>query len=168
MFDQWPTPRARNNTGAGLHAQKTVTKESHGGEDLETKSLLELVAAFPDFSLDDIAQTMTEANSDVNAAADLLSTREPVVRSNGLQEGWKNSTAEKKMNGYRRQPGEQQPVVKPDDLLLEKYGRGVGELISQRQGNSLLHNVQDGAPHNAFHLNSRTAHGVSGDNRSYR
>jgi len=174
MFDQWPARGPTSikawNTPEPIHSYgpaKTVRMEAQGGEEREARFLKELLAAFPGFSLEDIANAFTEADSDVNAAADLLATRQPSVRSNGTQEGRKNS---RKMDGNRRQSAEL-PVVKPDDLLLEKYGRGVGELINQRQSNSLLHNVQsapDGACHNASHLNSRTAHGLRGDNRSSR
>lgn len=175
MFDQRPgrgPTSTRVSAGAGnngpFHAYgpaKTVAIE----EEPEMRVLRELLVAFPAFSLKDIAQAYTEADSDANAAAELLVMKQPEERS---QEGWKNFTAERKINGYRSQ---EQPVVRPDDLLLEKYGRGVGELINnrvpERQNNSLLHNVQpvhDGASRDPFHLNNRTPHGVRGDNWSCR
>ena len=127
---------------------KAVEVGKPGTEDPEMKVLGELLDAFPAFSLQDIAQAYTEADSDVNAAAELLTTRHPTVKSSGVQELGRKLTAEKN-NGIRKSA--EQSVVGSDDLLMEKYGIGVGEIInreSTKQSNSLLHNMRpahDGA-----------------------
>jgi hypothetical protein len=181
MFDQRPTSTRAWSTGPGTYAYhapahtpasaKAVEIEAQEAEGREMKALRELLAAFPAFSLDDIAQAYTEADSDANAAGELLSMRQPTVKPNGVQDVRRSLVAEKKNNEIRRQPAEQ-PVVGSDDLLMEKYGMRVGEIINRecsKQSNSLLHNMQaahGGASH-PHHLNSPTRHGVRWDNGSW-
>lgn len=150
---------------------KAVEIEAQGAEDRETTALRELLDAFPGFSLGDIALAYTEVDSDVNAAAVLLTTRQPTAKSTGGNDVRRNLIAEKKNHGIRKSA--EQSVVGSDDLLMEKYGIRVGEIInrdSSIQSNSLFHNMQsahDGASACPRRLNSPTRHGVRWDNESW-
>ncbi|KAG0599674.1 hypothetical protein M758_12G170300 [Ceratodon purpureus] len=177
MFDQRPA-RGLSSTRAWSagpatypysHAPaKAVKTEAQGAEEREMSALRELLAAFPVFSLEDIAQAYTEADSDVNAAAELLTTRQPTVKSNGGGVARRNLGAERNSNGIRRQSAEQ-PVVGSDDLLMEKYGMRVGEIINRdcpKQSKSLFHNMQSahgGGSSRPHQLKSPTQHGARWD-----
>lgn len=104
----------------GYGFQNTGTKIQEDDEAAEDRALQELLAAFPGFSHEEIAYAYTRAGRDVNAAGEILSTGQPTMMKS--PRGSNIQTRYVMHSGDRR-------AVGSDDLLLEKYGRGVNELI---------------------------------------
>lgn len=104
----------------GYGFQNTGTKIQEDDEAAEDRALQELLAAFPHIPHDDIAYAYTRAARDVNAAGEILSTWQPNIMKNP-----RGSNIQTKYVTHSRN----RPAVGSDDLLLEKYGRGINELI---------------------------------------
>lgn len=104
----------------GYGFQNTGTKIQEDDEAAEDRALQELLAAFPDFSLKEIAFAYTRAGRDVNAAGEILSTGQPNIM--------KSPRGSNIQARYVMHSGDRR-AVGSDDLLLEKYGTGVNELI---------------------------------------
>lgn len=116
-------------------------------EDAEESILRELLEAFPGFSLDVIAAAYTEAESDPNLAAEILTTSRPAkqgLQCSTMQEVPKIYNSNRNQNGYARHSIDE-PKGGSDELLLQKYGIGVGNRISS--DSSHRQNIQ----HNHLH-----------------
>ncbi|XP_024397321.1 SMR domain-containing protein At5g58720 isoform X1 [Physcomitrium patens] len=101
------------------YSPKVQVKSFIEPQDAEKQEmLLKLQAAFPGFSPQSIAAALEEADADVNAAAELLATRQPeseAVNSTGLQ-GRKGPVANVEGNGCRRMP-RPDALTEPDNLI---------------------------------------------------
>lgn len=97
-------------------------------EDTEEIALQVLLEAFPNISLGDIATAYTESQFDVNAAADMLSSREPEPTNMPPQSGVPDVRSS--LSPTRSQNSDVDQAERDEDLLFQRYGVGVGDLRS--------------------------------------
>ena len=98
-------------------------------EDAEEIALQVLLEAFPNISLEDIATAYTESQFDVNAAADMLSSRGPEpTNMPPPQSGVPDVRSS--LSPTRSQNSGVDQAERDEDLLFQRYGVGVGDLRS--------------------------------------
>lgn len=97
-------------------------------EDAEEIALQVLLEAFPNISLEDIATAYTESEFDVNAAADMLSSRGPEPTNMPPQSGVPDVRSS--LSPTRSQNSGVDQAERDEDLLFQRYGVGVGDLRS--------------------------------------
>jgi hypothetical protein len=91
--------------------------------DAEDRTLKELLAAFPGLSLEVIAAAYTDADFDVNVAAEILATREEEHHHHHQQHVTEPPPLFQNIRVKKKPAAEETGC---EDLLVHKYGSGVG------------------------------------------
>ncbi len=93
-------------------------------EDAEERTLTELMAAFPGLSLEVIAAAYNDADCDVNAAAEILATREEEHHHHHHQQHVTEPPPLFQNLRVKKKPAAEETGC--EDLLVQRYGSGVG------------------------------------------
>lgn len=142
-------------------------------EDAEEIALQMLLEAFPNISLEDIATAYTESQSDVNAAADILSSREPdltnVPQQSGVPEVRSSLSPTRSQNPgvpqvrsslktIRSQNYGVDRAEQDEDLLFQRYGVGVADLRSRDSTSPQCGNININHVRQNFQYNNVETH----------